>query len=652
MHVIKPHDSPLQTGEVLLKANEGWLHFATPHKIIQANTLEKVIPALRELEDLIAANQWYAAGFLSYEAAPAFDPVLSTHAPEKPSGPCERSDERSSHHADEARLQRFPYLWFGLYSPPHLVTLPEPSRPREAISWSPTVGRDTYNAAIDQIKSYIADGRTYQVNYTMRLQADFKIDTWNFFLHLARAQNNHAAYIDIGRYVICSASPELFFHLDGETLICRPMKGTAHRGRTTGEDQGQAQWLKNSEKNRAENVMIVDMIRNDLGRIAKTGTVHVPELFSIEKYPTLWQMTSTVTARTDASLTRIFTALFPCASITGAPKVSTMRIISQLETTPRKIYTGSIGYIAPDRKATFNVAIRTALIDREAQTAEYGVGGGIVWDSTSPDEYEEALLKARVLTETVPEFSLLETLLWTPEAGYFLLEKHLCRLLDSADYLDFPISSLARAAVPGGGTATTVSKPPLPAEILKSYMTELSSSFTSPQRVRLLLDKHGNLSAEAKPLEPTLLEPPSSAPEIQPGTKKVLRTHLARNPIHSKNVFLFHKTTRRDVYEAARRDFPDYDDVLLYNENGELTEFTIGNLVVEWEGKYYTPAVSCGLLPGTFRAHLLETGQVKEKVIRVEELQACTKAFLVNSVRKWQVVEVLNDDRGSMQSAC
>ncbi len=199
----------------------------------------------------------------------------------------------------------------------------------------------------------------------MRLQANFKSDPWNFFLHLAQTQNNHAAYINTGQYVICSASPELFFQLDGDIITCRPMKGTTHRGRTTLEDEKQAQWLKESEKNRAENVMIVDMIRNDLGRIAKIGSVHVPELFTVEKYPTLWQMTSTVTAKTDASITDIFTALFPCASITGAPKVSTMKIISELETTPRKIYTGSIGYIAPNRKAKFNVAIRTALIDRE-----------------------------------------------------------------------------------------------------------------------------------------------------------------------------------------------------------------------------------------------------------------------------------------------
>jgi para-aminobenzoate synthetase / 4-amino-4-deoxychorismate lyase len=357
MDTIEP-----QINEILLKQNDGWLYFSHPHRVIEIQKPGELIPALREIEDLVNAKDWHAAGFLSYEAAPAFDQVLRVLA--------ERSGAKSE--------GGFPLLWFGLYPAPRISDLPEPASPKPAFTWSPTVPRDTYNAAIDQIKNHIVNGRTYQVNYTMRLQTGFDADPWNFFLHLAQTQNNHAAYIDTGRFVIASASPELFFQLDGDTITGRPMKGTVKRGRTTTEDKEQAEWLRRSEKNRAENVMIVDMIRNDLGRIAKVGSVHVPELFTTEKYPTLWQMTSTVKATTSASVTNIFKALFPCASITGAPKVSTMRIISELETTPRKIYTGSIGYIAPNRKATFNVAIRTALIDRETQTAEYGVGGGIL----------------------------------------------------------------------------------------------------------------------------------------------------------------------------------------------------------------------------------------------------------------------------------
>lgn len=587
----------IQAEEVLLKVNKEWLHFTSPHRVIQANTLHAVIPALSEIEDLVQINGWHAAGFISYEAAPAFDPAHQT----RPG-------------------TGFPYLWFGLYLAPRLVPIPQPDLLKPALSWLASVDRNTYNSAISQIKSYIADGRTYQVNYTMRLRTRFNATPWNFFLHLAQIQNNHAAYLDLGQYVICSASPELFFRLDGDILTCRPMKGTIRRGRTTQEDQEQAQSLKESEKNRAENVMIVDMIRNDLGRIAKIGSVQVPELITVERYPTLWQMTSTVRARTDTSFTQIFKALFPCASITGAPKVSTMRIISKLETSPRKMYTGSIGYIAPNRRASFNVAIRTVLVNRQEQTAEYGVGGGIVWDSNAQDEYEEALLKVRVLTDAVlpPGFSLFETILWTPEEGYFLREKHIARLLDSADYFDFPLNLWQATRL----LLRDKSRSILSEEVLASYLDHISTEFNSPRLVRLFVDKNGELHSDIR--------------VIQALEKKPLwKACLAGNPVNSEDIFLFHKTTKREVYEAARKDLPQYDDVLLYNERDELTEFTTGNLVVEMDNNLYTPPIRCGLLAGTFRERLLETGKVKERVIAVANLKKCKKIFLVNSVRQW-----------------
>jgi len=597
MDTIEP-----QINEIILRQNNDWLHFSSPHRVIEILKPEDLVPAMQEIEDLVNVNDWHAAGFLSYEAAPAFDRSLKILS-----------------HSD------FPLLWFGLYPAPRFISLPEPASPKPALTWSPTVDRDIYNSAIDQIKNHIARGRTYQVNYTMRLQTDFQADPWNFFLHLAQTQNNHAAYINTGRHIIASASPELFFQLDGDTITGRPMKGTVNRGRTTLEDKEQAEWLHNSEKNRAENVMIVDMIRNDLGRIAKTGSVHVPELFTTEKYPTLWQMTSTVLAQTSASITNIFKALFPCASITGAPKVSTMKIIAELETTPRKIYTGNIGHIAPNRKATFNVAIRTALIDIKAQTAEYGVGGGIVWDSTSTDEYAEALLKARVLTELPPQFSLLETMLWTPEEGFFLREKHIMRMLDSAEYFNFLTTCGDR-----------VSHFLHTKEILETYLDKISSKYTSPRRVRLLLDQNGNLTHEAKPFQPV--------ENLTP-----LKVCLANEPVDSSNMFLFHKTTYRDVYSQVlhsvgietQQEHGKYDDVILYNERDELTEFTIGNIVVEMTGKLCTPPISCGVLAGTFRAHLLETGQVEERIVKVDELKKCEKVFRVNSVRRWERVELV-----------
>ncbi len=569
----------IERNEVLLKSNNDWLYYSHPHQILQAEQTHEVCEVLREVEGLVNKNGWHAAGFVSYEAAPAFDDAL--------------------HVLDS---NGFPLLWFGLYSEPLTIQLPQPKEFSTALDWGATTERESYNTAIEKIKDAIANGKTYQVNYTMRLNSEFTGKEWDLFLNLAHSQNKYAAYIDTGRYVICSASPELFFKLDGDKIYSNPMKGTVKRGRTTREDIEQAEWLYHSTKNRAENVMIVDMLRNDFGRIAEIGSVHVPELFTVEKYPTLFQMTSTVQARTKATVTEIFSALFPCASITGAPKVSTMKIISELETTPRKIYTGSIGYISPNRKAQFNVAIRTALIDKENKQAEYGVGGGIVWDSTSEDEYNEALLKSRVLTERPHPlgFSLFETMLWTPEDGYFLLEKHILRMADSAEYFDFPFSK----------------------EKLEVFLDQTAGRFTSPKRVKVLLNRFGELADETKDFY---------------SQEKRFKVGLGKRPIDPSNVFLFHKTTRREVYPAHQSE---YDDVLLFNERDELTEFTIGNLVVEMDGEFFTPPLACGLLAGTFRSHLLETDQIKERVILKDELSKCSKIFLVNSVRRWMEVEI------------
>jgi para-aminobenzoate synthetase/4-amino-4-deoxychorismate lyase len=559
--------------EVLLKRNNEWLHFTQPHLILSVNDIREVHKALAEVEGLVNSNHWHAAGFISFEAAPAFDNAFHSLSP-----------------------NGFPLLWFGLYPEPHKVKLPLPEKTPSELHWQSTIDSESYNTAIEKIKDLIALGLTYQVNYTMRLQSDFDEDEWNFFLQLVKCQNKYAAYIDTGRYVICSASPELFFELDGEIITSRPMKGTAKRGRTIYEDGQNSTWLRHSIKNRAENVMIVDMIRNDLGRIAEIGSVDVPELFTVEKYSTLLQMTSTVMAKTTSSLTEIFGALFPCASITGAPKVSTLDIISKLETTPRNIYTGSIGYIAPERQARFNVAIRTVLIDRQSKTAEYGVGGGIVWDSTSPDEYSEALLKARVLLDEPKEFSLLETLKWTPADGYFLKNKHIERMADSAEYFDFLFSRRE----------------------LLNHLNEIAFNFNLPQRVRIILDRSGNITSAAVAFE---------------DTKGIFRIRLAEKSIDSKDPFLFHKTTERRMYPPLNQN--EMNDILLYNEKEELTEFTIGNLVVEIDHELFTPPAACGLLAGTFRSHLLEVGKIKERVIPRGELYKCSAIFLINSVRKW-----------------
>ena len=330
------------------------------------------MPALCAVEAAVNAGL-YAAGFLSYEAAPAFDDALIT----RPAGP-------------------LPVLWFGLYE--HVVRQATPSEfadhPYVPLAWHPSITRAEYRQAFNKIQEYISAGDTYQVNYTLRLRAAFHDNPRLLFQQLCRAQwSPYCAYLDMGDHVVCSASPELFFRLARNTITCRPMKGTMPRGLSHAADETLATTLRHSPKTQAENLMIVDMVRNDLGRIAVPGSVQVTDLFTAERYETLWQMTSTVTAVTPSPVSEIFTALFPCASITGAPKVRTMEIISELETTPRGIYTGCVGYLAPGRDAQFNVAIRTVHLDRTTGQAEYGTGGGIIWDSTAGDEYEECLTK-------------------------------------------------------------------------------------------------------------------------------------------------------------------------------------------------------------------------------------------------------------------
>jgi para-aminobenzoate synthetase / 4-amino-4-deoxychorismate lyase len=562
-------------------ANSRWLHFSNPHRLISANRIEEVSPALDHIEKLVAEHDWYAAGFLAYEAAAAFDPALCTHS-----------------------LGNFPLLWFGLYPKPGRLELPRPDFTAYSLGeLIPSIREPAYRRAIAKIRDFIHSGDTYQVNYTFRLQADFSGDPWHLFLAMVHAQpDGYSAWVDIGRYAVCSASPELFFRLEGDRLICKPMKGTAKRGRTLQEDKSNAAWLRSSEKNRAENLMIVDMIRNDLGRIAEVGTVEVASLFDVERHPTLWQMTSTVKAKSQAGLREILCALFPCASITGAPKFRTTEIIAELESIARGLYTGCLGFFAPGPTAQFNVAIRTAVVDRVAGKAFYGAGGGIVWDSDSGEEYTEALLKSRVFTDQRPSFSLLETMLWTPEDSFFLLEQHLRRLRDSAEYFSYPLNL----------------------GIVRAELKKKAGAFAAkPQRVRITVSESGQFEIESVPMD---------APE----SDQPVRLRLAKDPVDSGNIFLYHKTTYRGIYESAMTGFSDCDDVLLWNERGELTESCIANLVVELEGRLLTPPVNSGLLPGTFRDWLIGEGTITECEIRPGDLAHSTNLFLINSVRKWR----------------
>jgi len=569
-----------------------WLHFQNPKRIISAHRIEEVIPALNAIEEQACQHGLYAAGFIAYEAAPAFDSALAVKA-----DGC------------------FPLLWFGLYDKPEGFSFPSGTEiPSESLLWTPSLTPNAYQDALGRIKDYIEAGDTYQVNFTLRLRAPFSGDPWPYFIELARAQDaSYSAFVNTKEWIICSASPELFFQLEGEALISRPMKGTAPRGLMLHDDREQAEWLHHSEKNRAENVMIVDMVRNDMGRIAHTGSVHVSNPYEVEKYPTVWQMTSTVRATTEAGLCAIMQALFPPASITGAPKPRTMQIITELEQNPRRIYTGTVGFWMPDRKAQFNVAIRTVLIDKAQGEAEYGVGGGIVWDSIDTMEFEECQTKAKILTQRVPGFSLLESILWTPEEGYFLLPYHLARLADSATYFSYSADM----------------------DAVRNTLASLAHTLPkTAHKVRLLVARDGGITLQSEALAEVLAEALGDAAAQLP------HVCLAPAPIDPSNPFLYHKTTNRGVYEQALATWPGHTDVILWNEKGEVTESCIANIVVELDGELYTPPIQCGLLPGTYRAYLLEQGKVKERVIRIEDLARSPHIYLVNSVRKEREVIV------------
>ena len=605
-----------------------WLSFREPVQVLEARQVEAVLPALREAEALVNAHGLYAAGFLSYEASPAFDPSFRV-----------RADSGD-----------FPLLWFGLFAPPEVVAGPEPATMDLGGEWNPSVTRAEYAAAIDCVQAHIARGDTYQVNYTFRLRRAFDGDDWALFGALAQAQQAaYPAYVDVGRYAICSVSPELFFARQGRQVTARPMKGTAPRGRWSAEDRAQAAWLRGSEKNRAENVMIVDMLRNDLGRVAEVGSVRVPRLFEVERYPTVWQMTSTVTAETGASTTDLLAALFPCASITGAPKTRTTQLIAELEREPRRIYTGCVGFMGPGQRAQFNVAIRTVLVDRARGQAEYGVGGGIVWDSNAADEYEECRNKARVLSEPRPKFALFETLLWSPEtAGYWLLDYHLRRLEKSAEYFGFAVRpGEARARLEALGQTLTGQAYRVRLQVEADGEVGVSTE-RMEGRVRLVAGRgYSSLAGVGEQRSGGAGERGRGGEEARDeaagereGDEQVLRLQLAPVPVNPNQRWLFHKTTRRQVYDAARAACPGADDVLLWNEQGEVTETTIANVVARLGGRLVTPPLSCGLLPGTLRAWLLDQGQVIEQVIRLDELAGC-ELYRINALRGWQRVALV-----------
>ncbi|MGD1053416.1 MAG: aminodeoxychorismate synthase component I [Candidatus Dormibacteria bacterium] len=551
---------------------------------------------LHAVQEATKGGRW-AAGFVAYEAAGGLDPTFLT----RPPVPGEAFGE-------------LPLAWFCLFDGPRPVADLQSGSGTEGAHtvgpWEPDWDSAGYGRKLDRIRERLAAGDTYQCNLTVRLRSRADGDLLGLYRDLALAQRGaHSAYVDTGRFVIASASPELFFDWTGDRLTTRPMKGTAPRGRWPAEDATHAEGLAASAKERAENLMIVDLLRNDLGRLAEVGSVEVPSLFEVERYETLWQLTSTVTARArpGTALADVFRALFPSGSVTGAPKRSTMALIAEVEESRRGVYCGAVGMVAPPGarfRARFSVAIRTVVVDRATEDAVYGTGGGITWDSTASAEHAELLTKAAILHRPREECSLLETMEHRPGTGVRNLERHLGRLIASAGYFGFALDE-AR---------------------VRSALRDALAGAGAPARVRLLVSPSGVPGVELTPLPPRRRGPVVLALDDQ--------------AVDTSEVWLFHKTTRRSTYETRIARHPEADDVLLVNERGEVTESTIANLAVLLDGRWWTPPIAAGCLPGVERGRLLESGRLAERIVTLDEVRVAKGLALVSSLRGWRAATI------------
>ena len=578
---LLPDRRNLLAGSFLMRRSPAFVHgysFSSLAAEVSAATQEEVAPALQALERHVA-DGLHAAGFVSYEAARALNGDLTTCPP-----------------------GGFPLLWFGLFETRTCDPFPDPALPFHCGGFTPSLDRERFSGAVESIRGLIAAGDCYQVNFTMRERFSFSGCPHSFFSQLRRSQPTpYCSYLETGKYRVLSASPELFFSLERGVLTTRPMKGTATRGRWFEEDQARKEQLKQSPKERAENLMIVDLLRNDMGIVSETGSVRVSSLFDVETHRTVHQMTSTIASKLKegVGVPELFRALFPCGSVTGAPKRRSMEIIADLEGDPRGLYTGCIGYFSPGGEARFSVAIRTAVLDLDSGCAEIGIGSGITYDSVAQDEYAESLAKGRFAREIPPEFHLIESLLF--DGGYFLLERHLERLGRSAAYFAFPLQKdQARRA-------------------LEQVAAGLDEG--GRHKVRLLLFNDGRIDCESSPVT----ESSSDATAAFAGMR-----------VDSSDPFFYHKTSRRDLYTRELAGRPDVTEVIFENERGEVTEGVNSNIVALIGGEHLTPPLSSGLLGGTFREELLQSGSIKERVLTRSDLEQAEALFLVNSVRKWR----------------
>lgn len=564
--------------------------FGTPRAVLAAITLDEVPAVLEHVQAAAEAGAW-CVGMLAYEAAATFDKALQTHPPDI--------------------TQHGPLAWFAVHDAP----LPWPddesrTEPAPDLAWISHLRRADFDAALARMANAIAAGSYYQANYTAPLTAELPeggLDAAGaraLFARLQAAQpGGYAALLPVQDAWVLSVSPELFFDWDSKTrsILTRPMKGTAARGTTPEEDTAAADTLRASPKERAENVMVVDLLRNDLSRIAEPGSVQVPRLFHTEALPTVWQMTSDVcaTTRPDVGLVDVFRALFPCGSVTGAPKAAAMQALSELETSPRGVYCGALGVVRPGPQggiqATFNVPIRT--LELRGAAARCGIGSGITAGSAPDAEWQEWQAKRGFLERASAPFELLETMALV-DGSFQHGERHLARMAASAAHFGFAW---------------------YPHQVRGELQSLALQRFNGRWRVRLLLAANGTLQVETFAL---------AADELP------VKLQLALRPMEkAHSEFVRHKTTRRAHYDAFAPQDPAVFDTILYNQAGEITECTRGNIAALVDGRWITPPLKCGLLPGVGRAVAIAQGRLHEAVLRLDDLDRVSGWAFVNSLR-------------------
>ena len=563
--------------------------FEGPSDVIEAFDAAAVPAALAEMERRLGQGA-HLAGFFAYELGYVLEVRLAALLPEQ---------------------RDVPLLWFGVFDAPTTLDragmerLLGPNHGECRISEPDfSMAREDYRGRFGRVKSLIAAGDIYQLNLTFKARFGYQGSVKALYARLRQKQPvAHAALIETPDFAVISASPELFLEIDAGKALTRPMKGTAGRGASLEQDHEVARWLHDDPKSRAENLMIVDLMRNDLGRICETGSVTVSDLFTVETFETLHQMTSSVrgTLRGNVDLTELVGSIFPPGSVTGAPKLRAVEIIRDLEPEPRGVYTGAIGMLGPDGSARFNVAIRTLTLFPNGR-GEIGIGSGVVQDSRADDEYDECLLKMKFLSHPPRSFELIETMRFDSGKGIYLLGRHLERLGRSAAYFGYPFDGQ---------------------KIADQIEREVERLAGGAHRVRLLLDDSGHAT-----LTCVAMATPAETP--------TMRYAISEHRIDSADVFLFHKTTHRELYDgehARHADLYGCDEVLFLNERGEIAEGSRTNIFIARDGVLVTPPLESGLLPGTLRAELLGSGRAREAVLFPPDLEAGNDVYLGNSVR-------------------